>query len=54
MLNEEMVDFFSPIKVVIDGVETEYNVTPSLDYINKTIAERCDPNMIFAAEIVID
>ena len=41
-------------KVVIDGVETEYNVTPSLDYINKTIAERCDPNMIFAAEIVID
>ena len=54
MLNEDMVDFFSPIKVVIDGVETEYNVTPSLDYINKTIAERCDPNMIFAAEIVID
>ena len=48
-----MVDFTKPVTVIVDGVATEYNVTPSLEYINKTIEERCDPNMIFAAEIVI-
>ncbi len=53
MLNADMVDFTKPVTVIVDGVATEYNVTPSLEYINKTIEERCDPNMIFAAEIVI-
>ena len=53
MLNDEMVDLFKPVKVVIDGVEKEYTVTPSLEYIRKTVEERCDPNMVFAAEIVI-
>ncbi len=53
MLNADMVDLFKPVTVIIDGVATEYNVTPSLEYMQKTIEERCDPNMIFAAEIVI-
>lgn len=53
MLNADMVDFTKPVTVIVNGIETEYNVTPSLEYINKTIEERCDPNMIFAAEIKI-
>ncbi len=53
MLNDEMVDLFKPVKVVVDGKTTEYNVTPTLEYIRKTVEERCDPNMIFAAEITI-
>ena len=54
MLNDEMVDLFKPVKVVVDGKTTEYTVTPTLEYIRKTVEERCDPNMIFAAEITIE
>ncbi len=54
MLNDEMVDLFKPVKVVVNGKTTEYTVTPTLEYIKKTVEERCDPNMIFAAEITIE
>ena len=53
MLNADMVDFTKPVTVIVNGTATEYDVTPSLEYINQTIRERCDPNMIFAAEIKI-
>jgi len=54
MLNDEMVDLFKPVTVIVNGEAKEYNVTPSVEYMQKTLSERCDRNMIFAAEIVID
>jgi len=51
MINDEMADLFSPITVTFSGESTCYTVTPSLDYMKKTISEKWDKNMIFAAEI---
>ena len=51
MLNDEMADLFSPVTVVSDGRPTSCTVTPSMDYMKKTISEKWDKNMIFAAEI---
>ena len=42
------------ITVIVNGEAKEYNVTPSVEYMQKTLSERCDRNMIFVAEIVID
>jgi hypothetical protein len=51
MLNDEMVDLFSPVTVVFDGGTTSCTVTPDIEYMKKTISEKWDKNMIFAAEI---
>ncbi|MBQ2279209.1 MAG: hypothetical protein II333_11625 [Clostridia bacterium] len=51
MLNDEMVDLFSPVTGVFDGGTTSCTVTPDIEYMKKTISEKWDRNMIFAAEI---
>ncbi len=51
MVNDEMADLFSPITVTFHGESTSCTVTPTLDYMKKTISEKWDKNMIFAAEI---
>ncbi len=51
MVNDEMADLFSPITVTFNGKSTSCTVTPTLDYMKKTISEKWDKNMIFAAEI---
>lgn len=51
MVNDEMADLFSPITVTFNGESTSCTVTPTLDYMKKTISEKWDKNMIFAAEI---
>ena len=51
MVNDKMADLFSPITVIFNGEATSCTVTPTLDYMKKTISEKWDKNMIFAAEI---
>jgi len=51
MVNDEMIDLFAPVTVTFEGESTSCTVTPSLDYMKKTISEKWDRNMIFAAEI---
>ena len=51
MVNDEMADLFSPITVTFNGESTSCTVTPTIDYMKKTISEKWDKNMIFAAEI---
>jgi dienelactone hydrolase len=51
MLNDEMVDLFSHVTVVSDSGTTSCTVTPDIGYMKKTISEKWDKNMIFAAEI---
>ena len=51
LLNEDMVDFSRPVTVVVDGSEVSKTVTPSLDVLRETTAERGDPNYQFFAEV---
>jgi hypothetical protein len=51
MLNDEMADLFSPVTIVSDSELTSCTAVPELDYMRKTICEKWDKNMIFAAEI---
>ena len=51
MVNDEMVDLFAPITVTSGDTSASYTVTPSADYMKKTIAEKWDKNLILAAEI---
>ncbi len=51
LVNDEMADLFSPITVTYNGESTSCTVTPTIDYMKKTISEKWDKNMIFAAEI---
>ena len=54
MVNDEMLDLFSEIRVTTaDGGSEAVTVTPSEDYIRKTIQERWDKNMIFAGEVAL-
>lgn len=49
-LNEDMVDLFSPVKLVMpDGSVTEFTPEISLDLLRETTAERGDPNYQFCA-----
>ena len=51
LLNEDMVDFSKPVTFVVDGTEVSRTVTPSLDVLKETTAERGDPNYQFFAEV---
>lgn len=51
MVNDEMADLFSPITVTYEGESASCTVTPTLGYMKKTISEKWDRNMVFAAEI---
>ena len=51
MVNDEMADLFAPITVASASQSVSCTVTPSPDYMKKTISERWDKNMIFTAEI---
>ncbi|MBP5162986.1 MAG: prolyl oligopeptidase family serine peptidase [Spirochaetales bacterium] len=51
LLNEDMVDFSKPVTFVIDGKEVSRTVTPSLEVLKETTAERGDPNFQFFAEV---
>ena len=51
LLNEDMVNFSKPVVFVVDGTEVQMKVTPSLDVLRKTTAERGDPNYQFFAEV---
>jgi dienelactone hydrolase len=54
-LNEDMVDLFSEVTVVLpDGSTKKFMPKISVETIRKTIAERGDPNYIFCAEYTID
>lgn len=49
-LNEEMVDLFSPVKIVMpDGSVQEFTPEISLDLLRETTKERGDPNYQFCA-----
>ncbi len=51
MVNDEMLDIFQDINVTTaDGQTRAVTVTPTVDYIQKTIEERWDKNMIFVGE----
>ncbi len=51
MVNDEMLDIFQDIHVTTaDGAGSAVTVTPSAEYIQKTIEERWDKNMIFVGE----
>lgn len=50
-LNEEMVDLFKPVKLVISGKETTYNLELDKELLRQTTAERGDPNFQFIAKI---
>ncbi|MGM9637753.1 MAG: hypothetical protein ACI3YK_07195 [Eubacteriales bacterium] len=53
-LNEDMVDLFSPVKVVLtSGTVLEYTPEISLELLRSTTAERGDPNYQFAASITL-
>ena len=51
LLNEDMVDFSKPVVFVVNGTEIPMTVTPSLDVLRETTAERGDPNYQFFAEV---
>lgn len=53
MLREDMVDMFKPVTVNVDGKSYSLTVTPSLDVMRETIADRSDPEMSFAAYIYV-
>lgn len=49
-LNEDMVDLFSPVKIVMpDGTVEEFTPELSLDLLRETTKERGDPNYQFCA-----
>ncbi|MGM9680905.1 MAG: hypothetical protein ACI3XR_05315 [Eubacteriales bacterium] len=53
-LNEDMVDLFSPVKVVLtSGTVLEFTPEISTDLLRSTTAERGDPNYQFAASITL-
>lgn len=53
-LNEEMVDLFSPVTVIMaDGSSETFTPEISLDLIRSTTAERGDPNYQFCASYTI-
>ncbi len=54
MVNDDMLDIFSDINVTTaDGGSETVTVTPSEEYIRKTIEERWDENMIFVGELAL-
>ena len=51
LLNEQMVDFEKPIAFIVNGAEITVKVNPDRAVLEKTTAERGDPNYQFEAEI---
>ena len=51
LLNEDMVDFTRPVDFYIDDELLSLNVKPDLELIEKTTAERGDPNCQFESEL---
>ena len=54
LLNEEMVDFDSPVTFVVNGEERTITVTPVRSVLEQTTAERGDPNYQFEAEVAFE
>lgn len=54
LLNEEMLDIFSPVTVEVDGQKFTVTVRPSEKCIAETTLERGDRNYQFAAKIVLE
>lgn len=53
-LNEDMVDLFSPVKVVLpSGTVLEFTPEISIELLRSSTAERGDPNYQFAASITL-
>ena len=53
-LNEEMVDLFSPVKIVLpDGSVQEFLPEISLDLLRETTSDRGDPNYQFCASYTL-
>ncbi|MFK7734867.1 MAG: transglutaminase domain-containing protein [Pirellulaceae bacterium] len=51
-LNDDMVDFDSPVTVKLGGLTQEFeNLKRSRELIQQTLLERSDPNSVFSAEI---
>ena len=51
LLNEDMIDFTRPVDFYVDDELLSLNVKPDLELIEKTTAERGDPNYQFEAEL---
>jgi len=51
LLNEQMVDFEKPVTFIVNGAEIAVQVNPDREVLEKTTAERGDPNYQFEAEI---
>ena len=51
LLNEQMVDFEKPVVFSVNGAEIAVQVNPDRAVLEKTTAERGDPNYQFEAEI---
>ncbi len=49
-----MVDFAQPVTVSLNGNETVLRLTPDRQILERTIAERGDPNYAFEAEVSSD
>lgn len=54
LLNENMVNFAKPITFQVDGRTAVVSVTPDREVLEKTTAQRGDPNYQFMAEISYD
>ena len=54
LLNEDMVDFSQPIRLVVNGEETTLSVTPDWSVLAETTYDRGDPCYQFEAEIQFD
>lgn len=54
LLNEEMVDFSQPVRLVVNGDVTELSVTPDRRVLFETTYDRGDPCYQFEAEIHFD
>lgn len=55
LLSNDMLDLFAPVVVnTPDGNSTQVTVTPDIDLLRETTAERGDPHYQFAASITVD
>ena len=53
LLDERLVDFTKPVKLVLNGNPTTQQLKPSLRTLCETLQRRGDPDLAFTAELVL-
>ena len=51
LLSSRMLDLGSDVMITVDGETYDYTPKPDIGIMEKTLAERCDPDLIFEDEV---